>query len=1141
MKDGNGQLLSAYDLLKGLAGRWSTLDSNTQKYIATTIANTTQLNNFLALMNNFDHAMSATETALDSAGSAAQENSRYMESLEAKLSGVQASFQELSTSVVNSSLVKAFLDLANAALKLANTPIGTFVTQTLLLTGVLWGGKGLIEAMKVLPAFFAKVASGAGTAGAALSLTAPQIMLIAAGISLLISILPKAIDWFKEFTGNVEFLTEKTKEANTQLETNKQRLKDLQTIPLSSRTEEIEHEIRALEAENEQLERNIELYKQKVNKSQLKDIRSNKWVEGEATGNFTINWIESGNELAIQSVQSAEEAIEKLKALGYEYEGTGDKLEDFGVELKSINKSLLVTSDDYLERLIIKTKETVSSFDEVASGTEKEKQAFIDTYEQIQNYASTLKTAKENGEKLSASELELIEYAASLSDQYGGLLNKMYPVEDSMQRLAEGASITKNEFTNLINVYPDLIDALEETDGLYKINKDSLYNLAKQGNETARSMVRSQITATENIIQTISERIDAYREEIKVLQAMAGTQSGVFGKIFDFAVTNLPTEPTGLLDQLDEAKAKLEELKGEVASWDPDVTGFTPDATTSTGSKGKAKDPLEEQLKLFKEINETIEHNIFLREKQGASETELVALYKDYQDKIHEQANWFRDQGVAEDSQYIRELQQKWWELSDTITKLNQNAFDERLEISEDYIQDRNDLEDWGADNEIAAYQRVLDWMDEWYKQGLIDYEHYWEKRVEIVKKKALAEKKTWEDNLKAQIESMEKQQDVYEKLFSYMSDRIDEQIDLLEKQRDEEEKYWDDKIQALQDQNDELERQIELQQLQEALARAKDTNLLVFKDGQFQYEQDIDAISSAQADLDAYERDEALRQEVENLEQLKDQALSSIDEQIKGWEEYKEQWSSVVDKYQEEQDRLLLEQELGIELEGENWKLRLDNLTIYVEQYEALMQRIANAQAALNAGYGAAMGGGSSGGGGGSSGLGGAGGVSFGPGDSWSDKGSSIVNSGKDWSQVWHDADKAYQSGQISKAEADKIKDKAHKKKQEQMSGSGNKFNSASGKWEKYANGTLSAKGGFSLVGEEGAELRVINPGDGILPADATKNLLAMSKMDFKDVKKNGDTILNISNISLPNVKNGHDFIKEIKNIAYQRVYKRG
>lgn len=38
MYDANGQLLSGFDLLSGLSGKWDKLDENTQKYIATTIA-----------------------------------------------------------------------------------------------------------------------------------------------------------------------------------------------------------------------------------------------------------------------------------------------------------------------------------------------------------------------------------------------------------------------------------------------------------------------------------------------------------------------------------------------------------------------------------------------------------------------------------------------------------------------------------------------------------------------------------------------------------------------------------------------------------------------------------------------------------------------------------------------------------------------------------------------------------------------------------------------------------------------------------------------------------------------------------------------------------------------------------------------
>ena len=151
MYDNEGQLLSSYKLLGKLADKWNTLDTNTKNYIASTIAGTNQLNNFLALMNNFEHAVEATETAINSSGSAAEENSRYMESLAAKVQLLRSSFQELSSSIVDSDLVKTILDVGNVLLYLGKTPIGNIVVQAGLISGVLWGGTGLISAMKIIP------------------------------------------------------------------------------------------------------------------------------------------------------------------------------------------------------------------------------------------------------------------------------------------------------------------------------------------------------------------------------------------------------------------------------------------------------------------------------------------------------------------------------------------------------------------------------------------------------------------------------------------------------------------------------------------------------------------------------------------------------------------------------------------------------------------------------------------------------------------------------------------------------------------------------------------------------------------------------------------------------------------------------
>ena len=138
--DQQDQLLSLYDVLGKVAKIWPTLSKNEQTYYLNQQAGANQTQNLAAILSNFDTAVEATATALDSAGSAARENSRYMESLEAKVAQLQSTFQQLSSTVVDSELVSTLLDLANNVLTKLNSEAGATVIQWGLLTGVLTGG-----------------------------------------------------------------------------------------------------------------------------------------------------------------------------------------------------------------------------------------------------------------------------------------------------------------------------------------------------------------------------------------------------------------------------------------------------------------------------------------------------------------------------------------------------------------------------------------------------------------------------------------------------------------------------------------------------------------------------------------------------------------------------------------------------------------------------------------------------------------------------------------------------------------------------------------------------------------------------------------------------------------------------------------
>ena len=92
----DGSLRSTYDILGDVANIWDTLTDVQKTNLGQTLAGKTRYNILAAVLQNFQHAIDATTTALNSEGSAMQENEAYMSSLEARTNSIKALFQELS-------------------------------------------------------------------------------------------------------------------------------------------------------------------------------------------------------------------------------------------------------------------------------------------------------------------------------------------------------------------------------------------------------------------------------------------------------------------------------------------------------------------------------------------------------------------------------------------------------------------------------------------------------------------------------------------------------------------------------------------------------------------------------------------------------------------------------------------------------------------------------------------------------------------------------------------------------------------------------------------------------------------------------------------------------------------------------------
>lgn len=135
----NGELKNTYEIMGTLAPVYKELTNAEKAYVTETIAGKYQAQNAAALLQNWTTAVEANETAINSQGSALRENAVYLDSIEGKINAFKSSFEELSTTIVSSDLIKSVVDFGTLLLNVANSAFGKWITQTALISGVFLG------------------------------------------------------------------------------------------------------------------------------------------------------------------------------------------------------------------------------------------------------------------------------------------------------------------------------------------------------------------------------------------------------------------------------------------------------------------------------------------------------------------------------------------------------------------------------------------------------------------------------------------------------------------------------------------------------------------------------------------------------------------------------------------------------------------------------------------------------------------------------------------------------------------------------------------------------------------------------------------------------------------------------------------
>lgn len=589
IKDQDGQLRSLYDVLKDVAGIWPTLTKNEQAYYLNQQAGSNQSQNLAAILSNFETAIKATDTALESSGSATQENARYMESLNASVQQLKATFQDFANNVISKELVQNALKLLNGILELLNTNLGTTITQVGLLAGVLTGvisigstiTSKLIGMIGGASAFSAAATSAtAATTGLAssLKLAAAKAGPYAAAAAIVLTLGYKLFKWWKDSRETLENVNEKLDDNTNQLDANKQKLQELYQTPWYDRTPEISEEIAALEKENKELQDQIDKLKERK-----EILEGEKYGTGGVSPQYanggTVTETTSGGFTHTYTLQAWQEYLEGFKdAPGY----VGKTLREIEDMLVDSGSTIVYEADNTITQLQEKLSRGVRlSSDELVKynnlmselGSFRDEDGIIHftelNYSAVKYVGSLLdlQDAYEATAQKSRTYAEQVAYTKSKDAQNQAILN---------DAVSQGLT-TQSEYNNMIKVYTDYgmsySDALEFVAKRFKDAISALGNLnnvSDLANETIQNLIKQLTnaqTAYNSFIEDGNLSIDALTDIRDAFSDVTGIDTYIdrLG-----AAGNTVDDVREILGQLVEAKVKAtfstEQLAGSEAT-----------------------------------------------------------------------------------------------------------------------------------------------------------------------------------------------------------------------------------------------------------------------------------------------------------------------------------------------------------------------------------------------------------------------------------------------------------------------------------------------------------------------------------------------------------------------------------------------
>lgn len=601
----------------------------------------------LALIQNWDMYQSMLKDYANAVGSADKEIENALDSWTRKTNILKNEWTEFIQSMVSTDAVKGGLDVLIGTVEVLNTDLGhAAVTAGAVSLGLI----GIQAAAKGATAAFTKLSA----AGIAMN---PWILAIAAAAGAF-SLVWKATEDYRK---SLDALNTEIENDNTQLEENKKRLEEIYEIPWHDLTPELVKEKQALEAENAELEQQIE---------HLKEIAEKKaQTVGGATiaGGTTITSmgsVKGYDEFVGRSFKSTEEMIAQLRLVTGQAISTTADLERLGITYETLADKAKAYTDQLQSGGSIQ-QDQIDDFYAVKTAAEQ----------QVAAYEEAIKA---NGKLTDAQQADYDVLKAFLAQ-----------VNKATQPMSDYVA------------------------GLLKVQRQA----GKSGNQIY-DLVKRMIVLNEKKLD-LSQQIGALRQ-LATEAGAAAYSVGMIGaaKTQDVERTIKGLLQTGKAKTYDEARAIV--LNRIYKSMFTDTgrdsgtvdTTSTVDTSSTTSSTGKSTKDAE--LERLKDIVSLRKSELSLMQERGDSTADQIDKMRQIQAALHAQAEYMRRIGASQAD--INALSTEHWKITKQIQELQKDLWDELEDAVNKKLEEAADARDKqvdAIDKQIAALKDAKQAEDE--------------------------------------------------------------------------------------------------------------------------------------------------------------------------------------------------------------------------------------------------------------------------------------------------------------------------------------------------------------------------------------------------------------------------------------------